>query len=489
MKTAYSLLLVALLSSFQAQAQTTKSRLVAGVSWASWMPCPDSVRYFYLPGMGGDLETKSFLPFRQLVDYQCDLPSGSQWQYALGGRSFDGKGRISSDTIWRANSPNEPLEPDHRLVFGYALDGLADTLTKFLWQNGSWKPTDRTTKFRSPTGKISQELNETWAAPGGWGFESRTVFGYNAADSLVLRRSEQWWNGSWATESLTEWKFDAQNRLIGKSSAFGGTTQKNIFGYDPEGYKILEINLHSGFSGTSSDTTVFQFTPAHDSVTSLKTNDWGLVERFRQRFSATGRTIQEWHDVAINNDLLPDYQRFKMYNAAGLVAIDSFLGWDGAAYRPSGVHHFEYTADGKTLLQSYYLFENSSPKKEQKWEYAYNAHGQLTTDKYFVGQGNAWFLEDWHRYYYETYEPVAAHQPLAVRPITLSPNPVFEQIWMPNEAGFEGLAQIFSADGRLVWSAQVRSAASIEVAHLPSGLYIFSMQTEACQYIGRFLKM
>lgn len=485
----FQAVLLALSLAPQANAQT-QSRLVAGASWSSGMPCPDSVRFIYPPSVGGDLGTKPFLPFNKLVDYQCDIPSGAQWLFATAGRSFDAKGRIVADTVWRADNPSEPLRPFERSEYGYAADGRSDTLVKSAWQNGDWQPSQRTTKTYSPSGKPAETLLEN-RVTGSWARQTRTVWAYDVADSLVSRRSERFWNGQWVQEGLAEWTFDALHRLVRKSVSYSGNqTQTSLWEYDAAGYATLEINIQTNMGSASSDTTTFEYTPAHDSVTILKTQMWGLSERLRQKLSPAGRVTQEWHDNASPAGFEPDYQRFKFYDAAGRVLVDSFLQWDGAAYRPSGLHQFKYTPTGNPLLNTHYLFENGLPKKEQKWEYAYNAYDQLTSDKYFSGQGNVWVLEDWRRYYYEAYEPVSVAQPSVAQPLVLVPNPVSGQILLPNDPDLSGLARIFDVNGRAVWQGRVQPGAVIQLGHLPVGIYVFSLQTGAgSNRVGRFVKI
>lgn len=464
---------------------------MAGASWSSGMPCPDSVRFIYPPGVGGDLDTKPFLPFSRLVDYQCDIPSGAQWLFATAGRSFDAKGRIVADTAWRADNPSEPLRPFERSEYGYAADERSDTLVKSAWQNGDWQPSQRTTKTYSPSGKPIEELLENWGT-GGWARQTRTVWAYDVADSLVSRRSERFWNSQWVQETSTEWTFDGLHRVVRIIATSPLGIVESRWQYDSEGYQILEIRTISDAGGSFSDTTSHDYTPTHDSVTIQTRYFGGAIKQYHQKLNAAGQVVSEWSEYDANdgNGFMRESQSFKFYNAAGLLTVDSFLQWDGTAYRPSGLHQFKYTPTRKPLLNTHYLFENGLPKKEQKWEYAYNAYDQLTSDKYFSGQGNAWVLEDWRRYYYEAYEPVSVVQPSVAQPLVLVPNPVSGQILLPNDPDLSGLARIFDVNGRVVWQGRVQPGAVIELGHLPVGIYVFSLQTGAgSNRVGRFVKM
>lgn len=346
--------------------------------------------------------------------------------------------------------------------------------TNYYYENGVQLPLSRSFISSDVLDRVVEIYAEVWKPEKGDFFPDSRAVSYPHGTDLTLLDSIYVYgfdtlNNTWITIFFTTNLYDDQDRLLESISSFdyfgAPLLFKDVYSYDANGDNHL-VETYAIFDGAellaSKRELTYQNHLPVEVIAYGTDGAGGFFAQSRLTYSYNNQQLEEQV-----NGYEWDLESNDWFQVTGTT-----YGYDSA----------------KRLTSKLEVLYNQDGGEEQDlYTYDYEEDSQLHSEAHSFGDGAGGFMLFDRTYYYYSDETLSDKEPNQVsKLLTVSPNPTSGVIRLDLEE--EAIVRVFSADGSLISSEVCQPNASMQLDHLPTGLYVISAQGSNGLYTGRLIK-
>lgn len=187
-----------------------------------------------------------------------------------------------------------------------------------------------------------------------------------------------------------------------------------------------------------------------------------------------------------NGMTIPESRTEFSYTPFSQVALATTYQWLGN-WILSEENHYSYDAQQRlTALENRY-FPSNAPELRDKQVYQYQQDDYLAfEDAYFWDETNGFWLDERKHYYYSG-GASSVHQPAtASLPLVIYPNPTHGLATL--QLDVPANVDLYNTLGQRLSTRQVQPNESLQLEHLPAGIYYIQARTELGIFTGQIVK-
>jgi hypothetical protein len=345
--------------------------------------------------------------------------------------------------------------------------------TNYYYENDEQLPLNRSIISSDILDRVVEVYSEVWNPEKGDFFPDSRAVSYphgtdlNLIDSIYVYGFDSL-NNTWVTIFFTTNLYDDQDRLLESISSFDYFGQpllfKDVFSYDGNGDNHL-VETYANFDGaellTSKRELTYQNHLPIEVIAFATDGSGGFFAQSRITYAYNSQQLEQQV-----NGYEWNFESNDWFQTTGTT-----YGYDNAQRLTSKLE---------------VLYNQQGGEEQDLFTYDYEEDNQLHSEAHAYGDGAGGFMLFDRTFYYYSDETLSDKEPLASKQLTVSPNPTAGMIRLDLEE--EAIVRIYTVDGSLISSGVCQPNATMQLDHLPTGLYVISAQGAHGLYTGRIVK-
>lgn len=367
------------------------------------------------------------------------------------------------------DSQSNHWQGDQGETFAYDDQGRLIFYDILFWDGteNQWKGQSRYSITYNEEGQITERLVLTWdELNGAWRNWNKYEYVYNAYNTFSVLKVYSWDQqaGNWWQSGLVESDYNEHGRLLNRD-AFSFDLSSGTWNWS---YQIFAEYNEEG----QQDNYEFRF---WDNVL----GEFGNCYYFEHTYNELGQLIETTSYFRFGID--EEWESYRLYryehDDGGNNIIDNHYIWDSTTEGWGLNTTIQYEYDTECLTEGLILPEQLTFDSPHQLE-------QVTRGNYGSGVYSP-SSED--VFYYSTGTTNVEDQLNAIVPLEVFPNPATTHLSIRTPA--PTTLELFDAQGRPVLSQPINPAETVEIAHLPQGVYVYRLDVDGQWQTGRIVKL